>query len=325
MLLEHSQTGVVCELGGFAIDPTSGVETAIITHAHSDHARPGSKTYICSEQCAPLLRARLPEGARIEPLAWAESRDFGSVRVSLHPAGHIRGSAQVRVEAKSHVVVVSGDYKTTLDPTCDPIEPLRCDMFFSESTFALPIYRWPAPKDVFEDIHRWWRENQQHGRTSLLLAYALGKAQRLLAGLDARVGPILLHGAVERFADLYRAAGVTLPETLPCDVEHAKTYRGQALVIAPPSAAGTPWQRKLGRTSVASASGWMTLRGRRKQGNLDRGFVISDHADWNGLIDTIRGTSARNVVLQHGFAEPLARWLQEQDINATVAPDRRAK
>jgi putative mRNA 3-end processing factor len=270
-----------------------------------------------------LARARLDEGAAIATVPFGESVEINGVQVSLHPAGHVLGSAQVRLEHRGRVWVVSGDYKVQSDATCAPFEPIRCDLFISECTFGLPIYRWAPPTDVFADILAWWRANQASGRASLLYAYSLGKAQRVLAGLAAIVreseqwpGPIYTHGAVEPMNQAYRAEGVHLPETTHvAEVDPAVDW-STALIVAPPSAHGTPWSRRFGPCSTAFASGWMRIRGTRRRRAIDRGFVLSDHADWPGLLASIEATEAETVWLTHGYTSVVTRWLREHGKDA---------
>jgi putative mRNA 3-end processing factor len=234
-----------------------------------------------------------------------------TVRLSLHPAGHILGSSQVRIEAGDHVCVVSGDYKTDSDPTCAPMEPLRCHTFISESTFGLPIFKWPPPRKVLREINVWWRTNRDQGRTSILFAYALGKAQRILAGLDASIGPILTHGAVEKINRHYRQAGIALPATCAVGDLGDAQVPGGALVMAPPSADSAAWMRRFPKRSRALASGWMRIRGNRRRRSVDRGFVLSDHSDWDGLVRTIAATGAERIGITHGYADEMVRWLRE--------------
>jgi putative mRNA 3-end processing factor len=269
-----------------------------------------------------VLRARMGEAASIESLPLGASIDINGVRVSLHPAGHILGSAQVRIEYRGEVWVVSGDYKTEPDPTCTPFELVRCDVFVTESTFGLPIFQWPPQQDVFARIRDWWRGNVEAERASVLLGYSLGKAQRLLAGLiGLEQGPIYTHGAVERLNAVYRAQGIALPVT-----EHASQPRGtkfsSALIVAPPSAGASPWLRRFGAYSAAFASGWMRVRGMRRRRGIDRGFVLSDHVDWPSLLATIRATGATRVLVTHGYREAVVRHLCESGIDARVLPSR---
>ena len=310
-MIAETSAGLYCEAGRFHIDPWQPVERAIITHAHSDHARPGSAAYLCAAPGRAVLQRRLAD-ARIETLPYGEAVAIGDVRVSFHPAGHILGSAQIRVERGGEVWVVSGDYKRQADPTCEPFEPVRCDTFVTEATFGLPIYTWDAPDLVVDDILGWWRANRENGRPSVLFCYVLGKAQRILAGIGDRAdGPIHLHGAMCALTDVYRDAGIALA---PAE-RITETMRGKALVeslvLAPLSARGTTWMRRLPNASDAFASGLMRVRGVRRQRAFDRGFVLSDHADWGALLDTIDATGASRVLVTHGWSEALARYLAE--------------
>lgn len=321
-LLEISDNGLYCVPGGFHIDPWRPVTRAVITHAHSDHACRGSNAYLTAREGLHVLRARMGSDATIDTIAYGEPITLGDVRVSLHPAGHVLGSSQVRLECKGQVAVVGGDYKLAPDPTCQPFEPLRCNLFVSESTFGLPIYRWVPPTETLRDVNIWWSENASAGRPSVLLAYSLGKAQRLLAGLDASIGPVFTHGAVEVMVQAYRATGVTLPPTqLATDVFGRRTFEN-AIIVAPPSAQGSPWMRRFGGASTGFASGWMRIRGARRRLAVDRGFVFSDHADWPGLLMAIEGTRAEEVWVTHGYAAILARWLGERGLNARALPTR---
>jgi putative mRNA 3-end processing factor len=317
-LIRPNDSGLYCEQGGFHVDPWKPVERAVITHAHSDHARAGSRSYLCAKPGESILRLRLGSDANIQPIAFGEPVTINGVRVSLHPAGHLLGSAQVRIEYEGRVTVISGDYKTEPDPTCEAFEPIACDTFITESTFGLPIYRWAPAQETFNDINQWWRDNRAAGVTSIVYAYALGKAQRLIAGVDASIGPILAHGAILRLVEAYRDAGVQLPAVLPATPENVKAHRGEggALVIAPTSAQNNPWLRKFGEQSSAFASGWMQVRGNRRRRNVDRGFVLSDHADWHGLLDTIRATGAKRIGVTHGYADTFARYLRELGYDA---------
>ena len=321
MMLRLTNEGLYCEAGGFHVDPWAPVPRAVVTHAHGDHVAWGCGAYLASADGAALLQLRLGGTGAVEALPYGERRLLGGVSVSLHPAGHILGSVQVRLEAGGEVWVVSGDYKTDPDPTCRPFEPVRCHTFISESTFGLPIYRWPAQSEVFSEINAWWRVNADAGRASLLSGYALGKAQRLIAGLDPSIGPILTHGAVEKVNAAYRAAGVALPATTYAgDADRDASRR--AIVIAPPSAAGSVWARRFGNASNAFASGWMRVRGARRRRSLDRGFTLSDHADWPGLLGAIAATGAERVWVTHGFTGPVVRWLEEQGLEARAVATR---
>jgi putative mRNA 3-end processing factor len=323
MLLRSTEHGMYCEAGDFHIDPWQPVERAVITHAHGDHATWGCKSYLCSREGERVLRTRLGPHARIRTLEFAEQITTSTgVKVSLHPAGHILGSAQVRVEHGGEVWVVSGDYKTEPDPTCTPFEAIRCHTFVTESTFGLPIYRWDPQAEVFAQMNAWWRANQAAGRCSVLFGYALGKAQRMLAGIDSSIGPIFVHGAVETLNHDYRNAGIPLP---PADnaISAPKGFDWtQALVVAPPSASGSPWIRRFGAVSQAFASGWMRVRGMRRRRGVDRGFVLSDHVDWPSLLASVDATGAECVWVTHGYREPVVRWLQEHGLQAQVVASR---
>ena len=321
-LITSDPAGLCCPQGDFHIDPAQPVDRAIITHAHADHARPGHRLYVTSNEGKHVLRARLGEEVAIETIPYGEERRFGDVTVSLHPAGHVLGSAQVRVEQAGRVWVVSGDYKRGPTSTCAPFEPIKCDVFVTESTFGLPVYRWPQEAEVFSEVNDWWQRNKDAGQASILFAYALGKAQRLLAGVDASIGPIGCHGAVERMNAAYRATGIQLPQTIytgdsGADRKSTVDWRG-ALIVAPPSAISSTWCRRFGKASTAFASGWMRIRGMRRRRAVDRGFVLSDHADWPGLLQTISETSARRVLVTHGTKAPLVRWLRETGFDATA-------
>lgn len=305
--------GLYCPPGDFYIDPWRPVERAVITHAHADHARGGHAHYLAHELSAGILRARLGAGIQLQTLEYGEAVQHHGVRLSLHPAGHVLGSAQVRVEHGGQVWVASGDYKLQADGTCTPFEPVRCDVFITESTFGLPIYRWPAQTDLLADINAWWQANADEGRPSVLLCYAFGKAQRVLHGVDAGIGPIVVHGAVEPLNAVYRAAGVALaPSFRVGDAALDAAALRRALVLAPPSAQGTPWMRRFARHSDAFASGWMQLRGARRRRGVDRGFVMSDHADWPGLQQAIAATGAERIFVTHGSVATLVRWLREE-------------
>jgi putative mRNA 3-end processing factor len=307
--------GLYCVPGDFYIDPWRPVDRAVITHAHGDHARWGHKHYLASDASVNILKSRLGADINIDGLAYGEHVVHNGVKISLHPAGHVLGSSQVRMEHEGEIWVASGDYKVEPDKTCAPFEAVRCHTFITESTFGLPIYRWDPQQEVFDDINRWWRRNADEGRTSVLYAYAFGKAQRVLSGLDTSIGPIVCHGAVEPLNRVYREGGVALPATQLVS-ETGKDEMKRALVLAPPSAAGSTWTRRFGDYSDAFASGWMLLRGARRRRGVDRGFVLSDHADWPGLLGAIEATGAHQVVVTHGSIPVMVRWLCQIGLDA---------
>ena len=318
-LIVSTPAGLYCPPGDFHIDPWRPVPRAVVTHAHADHARRGHGAYLAQVAGAGVLRARLGDIA-LQGLAYGEAVSVGGVRVSLHPAGHVLGSAQVRLEHRGQVWVVSGDYFVSgvgdANPTCAPFEPVRCHCFVTESTFGLPIYRWRAQAEVLAEVDAWWRGNAEAGRASLLLAYSFGKAQRLLAGVQPSIGPIVVHGAVEPLNRAYREAGVALPATRLLDAVSDKADLRRALVIAPPAVHGSAWAKRLGDFSDAFASGWMQLRGARRRHGVDRGFVLSDHADWPGLQRAIAASGAERVIVTHGYEAVMVRWLQQQGLAA---------
>lgn len=314
-LITSTDRGLYCAAGDFYIDPWRPVERAVLTHAHSDHARFGSEIYVCHRDAASILRKRLGDVA-IETAPYGEVLTRNGVELSLHPAGHVLGSAQIRVSLNGETWVASGDYKLESDGVSPAFEPLRCHVFITESTFGLPVYRWRPQAELFAAIDAWRRENIAAGRASILFAYALGKAQRVLANVDPALGPIVCHGAIEAINGLYREAGVVLaPTRLATEIQNKREF-ASALILAPPSAAASPWLKRFGDYSDALASGWMQVRGNRRRRGLDRGFALSDHADWPGLLAAIEATGAERVLVTHGYTEALTRYLREQGLDA---------
>lgn len=288
----------------------------MITHAHSDHARSGSRNYLCATPGKPVLRERIGSDAPVESLTYGKRIKIGGVDVSLHPAGHVLGSAQVRIERSGYICVVSGDYKRQPDRSCESFEPVSCHSFITECTFGLPVFRWPQPESVASQINQWWRVNREQGITSILFAYALGKAQRILALIDPEIGPVGVHGAVARFTPHYDSAGIPLCPHRKITAENRDSFRGCGLIIAPGSTAGTAWLRKFGPVSTAFASGWMLIRGHRKRRPVDRGFVVSDHVDWSDLHQTVDDTGAGFVGAMHGYTDAFVRSLRERGLQA---------
>jgi putative mRNA 3-end processing factor len=316
-LLHLDENGLYCPAGDFHVDPWRRVRRAVITHGHGDHARPNMGHYWTAESGVPILRKRLGMYAPVEGVPYGEPMDFDGVRVSLHPAGHILGSAQVRIEHEGRVWVVSGDFKRDDDPTCAPFEVVPCDVFVTEATFAYPVYRWPPASEVAGEIHAWWQECREAGRPAVLFSYALGKAQRLLAELAAYTDePVLLHGAMVDLVRIYREAGVHMIPTLPASDFSPKRDFGGHLVLAPPSAAGSKWLRRFRNASTGFASGWMQIRGNRRRRGYDRGFVLSDHADWPSLVRTVEDCGAKRVLATHGNTDALVAHLRERGIVA---------
>ncbi|QUJ75165.1 ligase-associated DNA damage response exonuclease [Sulfitobacter albidus] len=318
-VLTFTPEGFYCAAGDFHIDPWRRVPRALITHGHADHARWGMGRYLATHDALPVMRHRLGE-IDAEGIAYGEVRQIGGARVSFHPAGHVPGAAQIRVEVGGEVWVASGDYKVIDDGLTPPFEPVKCHHFITESTFGLPVFNWAPQADVAAQINDWWRGCADAGKTALLGAYSLGKAQRLMSMLDPAIGPILCHAAVENTNAVLRDQGIALPDTVLANAEvTAKTHPG-AMVITPPSAMGSAWSKKFGPQETGFASGWMAMRGVRRRRAGDRGFIISDHADWNGLLWAIRETGAENIYVTHGYTDIFARYLNEQGWNAQVVP-----
>ncbi|MEL6169328.1 MAG: ligase-associated DNA damage response exonuclease [Pseudomonadota bacterium] len=316
-VLITTNSGLYCAAGDFYVDPWRPVDRALITHGHADHARPGHARYLATRAAGPVMRHRLGE-ITLEGIGYGETRRIGGATVSFHPAGHVPGSAQIRIEVAGEVWVVSGDYKVEPDGLSEPFEPVRAHTFITECTFGLPVFTWAPQSEVVEEVNEWWGANRVAGRFSVLGAYALGKAQRLLANVDPAIGPILTHGAVENTNAVLRGQGIALPETVRVTPNlNPKDHPG-ALVVATPSALGTPWMRRFGPTSTAFASGWMRLRGVRRRRAADRGFILSDHADWQGLNTAIRETGAERVLVTHGYTDIFARWLTEQGYDTGI-------
>ncbi|MFM1878018.1 MAG: hypothetical protein RLZZ241_884 [Bacteroidota bacterium] len=313
-LLKFTKKGIYCPIADVYLDPWQPVPKALITHSHSDHARFGSTRYITCADNVPILKYRLGP-VSVHGIPWGKTTRINGVNFSFHPAGHILGSAQIRVSYKGEVWVFSGDYKTENDQLSVPFEPQRCHTFITECTFGIPAFRWKPQNEIFQDIITWWNQNQRNGRASVLLTYSLGKAQRILAGLKAATGDIYTHGAIENMTEVLRNQ-VELPPTQRITANTQRTELEGKLILAPPGAQGTAWIKRLPPHEVAAASGWMALRGNRRRRAVDRGFMISDHADWNGLLNSVKETGAQRVFCTHGYTEIFARVLQEQGLDA---------
>ena len=306
--------GLYCPPGDFYIDPWQPVPHALITHAHGDHLRMGHGRYLTAEAGRHVVTKRVG-AVDLQGLPYGERITHRGVTISFHPAGHVLGSAQVRLEHGGQVWVVSGDYKTGPDTTCAPFESVRCDVFITESTFGLPVFRWAPQQEIFDGLNAWWADNAAAGRASIVYAYSFGKAQRVLSGLDPAIGTIVAHGAVAAMDEAYLRSGVPLPATKSV-LEATPAELRRCLVVAPPSAQGSAWTKRFGDYSDAFASGWMLLRGARRRRNVDRGFILSDHADWPGLLEAIEASRARRVIVTHGYVEPLVRYLAEQGLES---------
>ena len=311
-LLEHTDSGLYCRAADAWIDPSRPVPRALITHAHADHARPGCGEYWAVDVSEGVLRQRLGRDINLHPMAYGQEFWLNQACLSFHSAGHVLGSAQVRLEVNDAVWVVTGDYKRCADPSCAPFESVPCDVMITEATFALPIYAWDSGAQIAEQIRDWWHGDRE--RPSLLFCYAFGKAQRLMAELKA-IGveeEVLLHGAVETVTRQYREAGVPMTPSRPVSELPRKDPLAGRLILAPPSAHRSAWMRRFRAPQTAFASGWMAVRGARRRRGYERGFVLSDHADWQGLIRTVLESGARTVYVTHGQSDVLARFLRER-------------
>ena len=315
-LLEFTESGIYCSQADAYIDPWQPVDKAIITHGHSDHARFGNKHYICTNEALPVLQYRLGGEISIEGKKFGQSFTVNGVKFSFHPAGHIYGSAQVRVEYKGEVWCASGDYKTSPDPLAGEFEPVKCHAFITESTFGLPVYKWKKDKEVAHEINDWWRHNIEIGKISVIGGYALGKAQRILKMLDSTNGRIFTHGAVENINQVLRQQGVDLSKTTRVTDDVKKEELIGSMVIATPGGLSSTWMRRFMPYSTGIASGWMSLRGARRRRSVDRGFVLSDHGDWNELNDAIEATGAEKIFVTHGYTTIFSQWLREKGLDA---------
>ena len=316
-VLTFTDKGIYCPAADVYIDPWKPVARALITHGHADHARPGMSHYMATSSAAPVIRHRLGD-VRLDTLSYGETTQIGEALFSFHPAGHVPGSAQIRVEVDGEVWVVSGDYKVEPDGLSEPFEPVPCHTFITECTFGLPVFNWQDQGSIAQDINTWWAENAAEGRFSICGAYSLGKAQRILSLLDPSIGPILTHGAIENTNRVLRDQGIPLPDTTQVTPElDIKAVKG-AFVLAPPAALGSAWAKRFKPASDAFASGWMALRGVRRRRAADRGFVMSDHADWKGLNQAIAATGAERVFVTHGYTSVFRRWLEEQGYDAGI-------
>ena len=317
-LLQFTEKGIYCKQANVYIDPWKSVDYAIITHAHADHSRYGNKYYLSHHLSKPIVQHRLGQDISIESMEYGETRTVNGVQFSFHPAGHIIGSAQVRVEYKGEVWVASGDYKLEDDGFCTPFEPVKCNVFITECTFGLPVFKWKPQAEVFAEINAWWRKNREEGKATVIAGYSLGKAQRILQGIDPSIGKVYTHGAIEKTNEIIRNMGVQLNDTIYVQPEMKKKDFEGSLIIAPPGALGSSWQKKFPAYEVGMASGWMNVRGTRGRESLDRGFALSDHADWKGLNTAIEATSCEKVIVTHGYTNVFSKWLNDKGIGTTV-------
>jgi putative mRNA 3-end processing factor len=316
-LVRLTDNGLYCEIGGFYIDPSKPVNKALITHAHSDHARAGSHSYLTVKQGELLLRQRLGKNLNLETINYGQDISLNGVKVSFYPAGHILGSSQIRIDYKGEIWVVSGDYKIEEDITCDKFVSVKCHTFITESTFGLPIYKWPDQNEIFDDINSWWRRNKNAGFTSIIFSYSLGKSQRIIAGLDKSIGPIFTDTAIENINICYRVSGVNLPATGNINEFIDEVHSPGSIFISPPLT-DSQLAHKFHRFSSAFASGWMLVRNNRRHSSFDRGFPLSDHADWEGLLQAVKNSEAERIFVTHGYSVTFVKWLCENGYDADV-------
>lgn len=317
-LLAFTDRGIYCPQADVYIDPWKSVDYALTTHAHSDHSRRGSKRYLATSLTKPIMQHRLGSNQQIQSIEYGETINIRGVKISFHPAGHIIGSAQIRLEYKGEIWVVSGDYKVEDDGLSGAFEPVKCHHFITESTFGLPIYNWRPQHLVLDEINQWWNTNKSEGKVSLISAYSLGKAQRVIYHLDGTIGPIYVHPAVHAIHEIFRQHDIPIPEYPVFESDHANRIEPGAIIVGPSTIIEANWKKKVKGLVSASASGWMAVRGIRRRRSLDRGFVLSDHADWDGLLKAIKATEAENIYVTHGYTEVFTRYLNESGWNARI-------
>lgn len=317
-LLTFTDRGIYCDQADIYIDPWKPVAKALITHAHSDHARPGHRSYLATNDSLPILRHRLGSFIHIKGVNYGEEVTINGVKITFHPAGHIIGSAQIRLEYKGDVWVVSGDYKLENDMVSGVFEPIKCHAFITESTFGLPSFKWQPQQFIYDEINTWWKNNASLGIPSVISAYSLGKSQRLIHHLDTSIGPIYTHGAIENTNEVLRKQGFSIPPTIKVENKDKIDKFQSAMIIAPPSSLNATWTKRFGQFEEAAVSGWMAVRGIRRRRNIERGFALSDHADWDGLNLAIENTGAEQIFVTHGYTEIFAKWLCEKGYDAKV-------
>jgi len=317
-LIDFTSSGLYCPIADVYIDPWKPVDKAIITHAHADHARMGNSSYLAHKDTVPILKYNLGEYINVHAVDYGEVINIHGVNISLHPAGHIIGSAQVRLEYKGEVWVVSGDFKLVDDGISRPFEHVKCHVFVSESTFGLPLFKWRPQTEVFDEINQWWNQNVSEGKASVLIGYSLGKAQRLIYHLDKNIGPIYAHSSIETVNQVLRGNGFKVPQVHKLDLSNTSIDHSRSLILAPPTILSTPGIHKLEPYSAAIASGWMALREARRNRNVDRGFILSDHADWEQLKTAAKESGAERIFITNsGYSSSFYRWLRDNKYDIT--------
>ena len=314
LILQKSQ-GLYCEPANVWIDPYKPVEKAIITHAHSDHFTNGCREYICSIETGLLLRKRFGNNINLKTFDYDKNFFINGINFSLHPSGHILGSSQIKINAGSEVWLITGDLKRQKDKTCRSYKKLKTDFLICESTFALPIFNWESTQKIIDNITKWVFQNEDS--TSILFCYSLGKAQRLLSELITQnLKNIYVHKSINNMNIIYKKLGIELEEAKLFNNDIEINNIKNSLLLLPPSLNNRNFLKKFNRVQTGFASGWMSIRALKKRSGYDKGFTISDHADWKGLIKTIRESEAKRVFLNHGEGEYLANFLRDkEDLN----------
>lgn len=316
-LITFTKKGIYCPQGRFYIDPWRPVDLAVITHGHADHARWGMKKYLCHHFTKPILYQRIGLDIECQSVGYGEVVSINGVKVSLHPAGHIIGSAQIRLEYKGYVSVISGDYKVQDDGLSTPFELVKCNEFVTESTFGLPIYNWLEIEDLNKKLQNWVLRNKENGKTSVFIGYSLGKAQRIMKAVEG-LGKIYVHYSIGKLNKAFESVGITLPEYEIADFKERSQHLQHEIVIVPPALLDSSIIRKIPEAATAICSGWMQVRGARRWRSADAGFAMSDHADWNGLLQTVKATEAEMIHVTHGQTEVFSKYLNELGMNADV-------
>lgn len=315
-LIQNTPKGLYCPLADVFIDPQKPVTRALITHGHSDHAVTGHRYYLCTKLTEAVIKLRLGSFIQTQVVGFGERITINNVHFSFHPAGHIPGSAQIRIEHKGEVWVITGDYKTEPDKVSGDYELLKCDTFITETTFALPIYQWQPQSHIMNEILNWYKYNLTLGKSTIVLAYALGKSQRIIQNIPDEI-PIYTHTTVEDTNKVLREAGLKLRKTIQINSRVSKKDIQRGIVIAPSSILNTPLMRSLESPGLGYASGWMALSRFRKQQAATAGFVLSDHVDWNELNLVIHECGAENIWLMHGYTKEYKQYLTAIGKNVT--------
>ncbi len=320
MLLSLNENGLFCEQANVYIDPIRKVKNAILTHAHSDHARSGMEHYLAHKVNNEVLKSRIGRNISLQLVEYNEEIVMNGVRISFHPAGHIPGSSQIRLSYKSETWVVAGDYKLNDDLISTKFETVSCTHFISESTFGLPIFNWRPEREVFDELNLYWSDCIQKEEILVIAAYSLGKAQRIIKNMNRDIGAIYCHSAICDMNLALESAGIEFGEWKTLDIANIKKLPKNSVIVCPPNAISTLRDKNIPNLNYVSCSGWMALRGTKNWGNFDAGFVLSDHADWNELEEACLNSGAENIFVTHGYVEVFSRFLQEKHAQLNVKP-----